>query len=40
MQTGKERGQDQADWARQAAQQRLDEDDGPAARRTNNPESH
>ena len=33
MQTGKERGQQQADRAQDAAQQKLDEDDGPAARR-------
>jgi hypothetical protein len=25
--------QDQADWAKDAAQQKLEEDDGPAARR-------
>lgn len=33
MQTGKERGQEQAGRAQDAAQQKLDEGDGPAARR-------
>jgi hypothetical protein len=34
MQAGKERGQQQADRAQDAAQQKLDERDGPAARRS------
>jgi Mechanosensitive ion channel, conserved TM helix len=33
MQTGRQRGQDQADRARDDAEQKLDTDDGPAARR-------